>query len=112
MQDAMVVVLCNLKAKKLAGYESHGMVLCAETPDKSAVELIVPPEGSAPGDLIFFEGEQRSPPETLNVKKNPWDNVQPALKIDSNGVACWQDVPFKTTRGICKSEKIKNGVIH
>ena len=57
LTDAMCIVLCNLKAKKLAGYESHGMVLCAETPDRSAVELIVPPEGSQPGDLISFEGE-------------------------------------------------------
>merc|ERR1712166_53003 len=44
--DALVVVLCNLKAKKLAGYESHGMVLCGETEDKSVVELITPPAGS------------------------------------------------------------------
>lgn len=34
MKDAMCVVLCNLKAKKLADYMSHGMVLCAETPDR------------------------------------------------------------------------------
>ncbi len=56
MENAMVVVLCNLKAKKLAGYESHGMVLCGETEDKSIVELINPPAGSVPGDLISFEG--------------------------------------------------------
>jgi tRNA-binding EMAP/Myf-like protein len=42
----MVVVLCNLKAKKLAGYESHGMVLCGETVSKDVVELIDPPQGS------------------------------------------------------------------
>ena len=46
MQNAMCVVLCNLKAKKLADYMSHGMVLCAETPDRSAAELLQPPEGS------------------------------------------------------------------
>lgn len=56
MENAMVVVLCNLKAKKLAGYESHGMVLCGETEDKSVVELINPPAGSVPGDLVSFEG--------------------------------------------------------
>jgi len=33
MNGAMVVVLCNLKEKKLADYMSHGMVMCAETPD-------------------------------------------------------------------------------
>lgn len=56
MTDALVVVLCNLKAKKLAGYESHGMVLCGETENKDVVELIDPPAGSQPGDLISFEG--------------------------------------------------------
>jgi tRNA-binding EMAP/Myf-like protein len=29
LRDAPVVVLVNLKAKKLADYMSHGMVLCA-----------------------------------------------------------------------------------
>lgn len=29
MQDRMVVVLCNLKAAKMRGVESQGMVLCA-----------------------------------------------------------------------------------
>lgn len=29
MQDRMVVVLCNLKAAKMRGIESQGMVLCA-----------------------------------------------------------------------------------
>ena len=45
MKDAMVVVLLNLKPRKVAGFDSQGMVLCGETPDKSAVELIVPPDG-------------------------------------------------------------------
>lgn len=31
MKDAMVTVICNLKARPLAGWKSHGMVLCAET---------------------------------------------------------------------------------
>lgn len=42
----MCVVLCNLKARSLASYMSHGMVLCAETPTRDQVELLVPPEGS------------------------------------------------------------------
>jgi tRNA-binding EMAP/Myf-like protein len=56
MENAMVIVLTNLKSKNLAGFPSHGMVLCAETPTKSSVELIIPPEGSQPGDLVFFDG--------------------------------------------------------
>ena len=49
MQDAMVVVAFNLRPRKMlkGAFESHGMVMCAEQDEsKSAVELLVPPEGS------------------------------------------------------------------
>jgi tRNA-binding EMAP/Myf-like protein len=77
MKDQLVVVLLNLKSRKIAGYDSHGMVLCAETPDKSVVELLIPPAGSVPGDIITFEGFERKPPAELPAKKKPtpWDNV-------------------------------------
>ena len=114
MQGALVVVICNLRQKKLAGYPSHGMVLCAETPDKSAVELIRPPEGSEAGDLITLEGQERDPPAALHKddKKNPWFRVAPDLNIDGEGVARWKDCAFTTPKGICKADTIRNGVIH
>lgn len=44
MKDQLVVVLCNLKPRKMPGdYMSHGMVLCAQTADNSQVELLKPP---------------------------------------------------------------------
>ena len=114
MQDAYVVVICNLRQKKLAGYPSHGMVLCAETPDKSAVELIRPPAGSQAGDLITFADQERDPPAALHKddKKNPWFRVQPALNIDADGVAKWNEFAMETEKGICKADSIRNGVIH
>lgn len=51
------------------------MVICAETTDRLTAELLIPPQGSVPGDLITFEGYERKPPAALNPKKNPWDNV-------------------------------------
>ena len=111
MKDQLVVVLCNLKAKPLGGFPSHGMVLCAETPDKSVIELITPPEGSQIGDLVFFEGQGREPPAQL-PKKNPWDTVSPALVVDVEGVCRWKEVPFRTDKGICTAKTIRNGVIH
>ena len=59
LQDKLVVVLTNLRARKLAEWNSHGMVMCAETDTKSVVELLIPPKGSKPGDLISFEGFPR-----------------------------------------------------
>lgn len=112
MQGAMCVVLCNLKARKLADYMSHGMVVCAETPDRLTAELLRPPAGAQPGDLITFEGFERKPPAELNAKKNPWDNVQPKLKVNEKGVACYENIPFMTSSGPITSKSITNGVIH
>lgn len=112
MEGAMCVVLCNLKARKLADWMSHGMVLCAETPDRAVAELLVPPPGSQPGDVITFAGFERKPPAELNPKKNPWDNVAPKLKINAEGVAVYENVPFATEKGVVKSKSITEGEIH
>lgn len=117
MQDALVVVICNLKAKKLGGFPSHGMVLCAEIRVDgvaSAVELLSPPEGSVVGDPITFEGQGRTPPAELPAKteKNPWFRVQPNFKVDGNGFAKWNDSKWTTSKGDCCAKTIRNGEIH
>jgi methionine--tRNA ligase beta chain len=112
MENQLCVVLCNLKALTLAGWNSHGMVLCAETPDSAVAELLVPPPGSQPGDQITFAGFERKPPAELNPKKNPWDNVAPKLKINSEGVAVFENIPFTTDKGVVKSKNITDGEIH
>jgi methionine--tRNA ligase beta chain len=112
LRDKFCVVLCNLKARNLGGLVlSHGMVLCAETPDQSVAELLQVPEGSQPGDFITFAGYERLPPAELNAKKNPWDTVGPKLRIDSNGLAVFEDIPFTTEKGVVKSKTVKNGII-
>ena len=84
MIGSMVVVICNLKARKVAGNMSHGMVMCAQTADGEVVEFLAPPEGSVPGDLISFEGFERKPLESLPNKKNPWDNCVANFVTDEN----------------------------
>lgn len=117
MQGAMVVVICNLKARKLAGVPSHGMVLCAQTEDKSIVEFLNPPEGAVAGDVITFDGYERKPLEQLPAKKNPWDNVAKCLVTDANMVGCYRDpesgteIPFKTDKGVCTAKKVKSGLV-
>jgi tRNA-binding EMAP/Myf-like protein len=56
MLDGLVVVFANLKPRKLAGFMSNGMVLCASTDDKSTIELVRPPEGSKVGERIQLTG--------------------------------------------------------
>jgi aminoacyl tRNA synthase complex-interacting multifunctional protein 1 len=74
------------------------------------VELLFPPEGSQAGDVVTFSGFERQPPAEL-PKKNPWDTVQPKLSINAEGVACWDNIPFTTDKGIVKSKTVKNGII-
>jgi hypothetical protein len=39
-----------------------------------------PPEGSAPGDRIYFDGHNSdSPDEQLNPKKKVWEKLQVSL---------------------------------
>ena len=115
MQNAMCIVLTNLKAKKLGGFPSHGMVLCGETPDKSAVELITPPAGSQPGDVITIEGQPRSPVAEMPQKaeRNPWFRLEEAMVIDGSGVAKWGNHAYTVEgKGNCTTSSIKNGIIH
>jgi len=41
-----VLVLCNLKARSLGGFPSHGMVVCAFDADHTDVEFAAPPMGA------------------------------------------------------------------
>jgi aminoacyl tRNA synthase complex-interacting multifunctional protein 1 len=111
MENAMVVVWANLKSRKLGGFASHGMVMCAETPDKSVVELLVPPEGSKPGDLVTIKGFERDPPAQLNPKKKIMETVMPDFKIDESGLAKFKDAEWVTERGNITSSTVKNGII-
>lgn len=56
MLSGLVVVFANLKPRKLADFQSNGMVMCASTDDKSVIELIRPPEGSKVGERIQLTG--------------------------------------------------------
>ena len=56
-----VLVLANLKARKLAGFASHGMVLCAANEDGSKVEFVVPPEGAEVGERVMVDGFDGEP---------------------------------------------------
>ena len=110
MLNAMVIVLCNLKGRKMGDFESNAMVLAGEDVDGNACELLCPPEGSAVGDLITFEGEGRSPPEgVINSKK--FEKVSPNMKINGDGVAVWKDIPFATDKGTCTVKNIRNGIV-
>ena len=112
MENALVVVITNLKPRKLAGYESHGMVLCAETDGKAKIELLIPPEGSVVGDKVHFAGYERNPVESLPGKNNAWDKTVADLKTDTSCVANYKGAAFTVEgKGVCKAKSITDGII-
>ncbi|XP_014085748.1 aminoacyl tRNA synthase complex-interacting multifunctional protein 1 [Bactrocera oleae] len=88
MQNRLVVVLCNLKPAKMRGVTSEAMVMCASTPDK--VEVLSPPSGAVPGDLVHCEGYTRQPDAQLNPKKKIFETCAPDLRTNDDLVACYK----------------------
>jgi len=68
MTGQRVVVVRNLKSRKLAGFASNGMVLCATGADGS-VEFVEPPPGAALGERCSFEGHAGAAAEPNRVDK-------------------------------------------
>jgi aminoacyl tRNA synthase complex-interacting multifunctional protein 1 len=97
LEGRRVVVLCNLKSRKLVGFPSHGMVLCASNADHTAVECMEPPEDAAIGERILFEGYTEGEPEVENkiAKKKIFEKLAPDLKTDANGVCFWKGAASK-----------------
>ncbi|PFH60434.1 hypothetical protein XA68_10948 [Ophiocordyceps unilateralis] len=86
MQGRNVVVVCNLKPVKMRGIKSSAMVLAASPPGddnhSGPVELVSPPDGSKPGQRLFFEGWKGEPEGQLNPKKKIWETFQPAFSTN------------------------------
>ncbi|XP_015598147.1 aminoacyl tRNA synthase complex-interacting multifunctional protein 1 [Cephus cinctus] len=92
MQNRLVVVLCNLKPAKMRGITSEAMVMCASSPE--AVEILIPPAGAVPGDLVHVEGYPRVPDNILNPKKKIFETCAPDLKTDDQKQAVYKGVPL------------------
>lgn len=99
-----VCVLANLKSRKLMGFPSHGMVLCAstESEDGARVVFLEPPEDAAIGERVVCEG-YGGEPATANqiLKKKILDKVFPEFKTDADGVATYKGVPMTAGSGKC-----------
>jgi methionine--tRNA ligase beta chain len=104
LEGRKVLVLANLKVRKLLGFPSHGMVLCAASEDGSEVKFVDPPEGAEVGERVFVEGYGGEPAsENQVIKKKMLDAIFPELKTNGDGVATYKGVPLSTSAGVCKS---------
>jgi methionine--tRNA ligase beta chain len=104
MQNRHVLVLCNLKARNLVGFPSHGMVMCASNADHTSVEFAVPPEGAKIGERVVFEGFEGEPEaENKVAKKKIFEKLAPDLKTDGDGVVVWMGAKGGTSAGACRA---------
>lgn len=114
MQNRLCITMLNLKPVKMRGIVSHAMVMCAVAED-GTTELIDPPEGSVPGDVIHFEGyssPDKPPDAQLKPKKKVWEQLKPDLHTNAEGVACYKGVPFTVVgKGVCKSQTVKSSPV-
>ncbi len=106
MQDKLILVVCNLKASKILGFTSNGMVLAAKG-DDGKTELVQPPEGSKIGERVAIEGLEGAPFSSSQVKKKKiWATVSKDLKTGEGGVATWQGKTIQTSSGPCKAASL------
>ncbi|GBG24392.1 Methionine--tRNA ligase [Hondaea fermentalgiana] len=110
LQDRMVVVCCNLKPRPLAGFMSHGMVICATGADK--VEILDPPAGSKIGERVGLKGmdPNEHAPETANkvARKKIFEAVAKKLKTNDACVASWDGIELATSAGPCTVPSLAN----
>jgi len=52
LQGKKIIVLTNLKPRKLKGIESQGMLLAASNPDHTTISLIYPDQNMEPGSTV------------------------------------------------------------
>lgn len=111
MQQRKVCVLCNLKPATMRGIKSQAMVLAASNSDHTKVELVEPPQSALVGERVTFPGFEGEPDDVLNPKKKVWETLQVDLQTNAELVACFKDIPFTTSAGVCKVSSISSGSI-
>lgn len=103
LEGQRVLVLSNLKSRKLVGFPSHGMVLCASNDDKT--EFVEPPSDAAVGERVFVDGFEGEPATENQIgKKKMLDIIFPDLKTNEDGIASYKGSPLMTSAGECKSQ--------
>ncbi|WWC90983.1 methionine-tRNA ligase, beta subunit [Kwoniella dendrophila CBS 6074] len=113
IRGATIVVICNLKPVTMRGVKSFAMLLCASSKDgkdEGGIEFVYPPEGSQPGERIYFEGEKyenAKPEAQLNPKKKIFETIQPGFITLDTKEAAWIDPETKSVHKI----RTKDGVL-
>ena len=110
LKDSLVVCILNLEERNLKGWPSHGMILCTTGKD-GKIEPLRPPQGSAPGDMVYIGDLPREP---VPDKKCPWKKVCNKLLVNDKKEATYKDEKeyvWHTDKGTVVSPTIADGTI-
>ncbi|VAH31330.1 unnamed protein product [Triticum turgidum subsp. durum] len=90
LQDSNVIVLANLKPRNMRGIKSNGMLMCASDASHENVELLAPPEGSVPGERVWFGSEDEK-----SIQSEPATGNQMLLTMaPMNESGTWKGLQF------------------
>lgn len=108
MEGRKLIIVSNLKPKKIAGFTSAGMVLCAAGSKEDGTETVVfvePPKDAIIGEVVYFDGlPQPQPFSGAQVeKKKVFQSCADGMKTTDEGVAAWNGHVFLTSAGPCTS---------
>jgi len=116
LEGRMVLVLCNLKERKMLGFPSHGMVLCASNADHTEVKLVNPPPDANIGERVTipgfnFAGDDATPMAENKIgKKKIFQKIAPFLVTNEYGMPEFFGRPFMTSAGICTTSIVDGTV--
>jgi len=105
--NTKVLIVCNLKAAKIVGFTSNGMVLAAKSENGKEVEIVSPPADAPNGERVFIDGLTGEAVSSTQVKKKKvWDLVAKGLKTGESGIATWDSKEIKTSTGVCSAASL------
>ncbi|KAI0229328.1 Tyrosine--tRNA ligase, cytoplasmic [Lamellibrachia satsuma] len=109
LQGQLGVFLCNLKPRTIQGVMSQAMLLCAVREDPLKFERLEPPEGSVPGDRVYFDSHTMGEPEAeLKPKKKIWEKLQVDLTASEDSTVEWSGHQMQTKLGPVTCQSLKN----
>lgn len=118
MQDRRVIVVANLLPRKLVGFKSNGMVLCASRIGSDGVEVVEfvdPPASAAAGERIIGLGLTSLPlaPKQCD-KKKAFEILAAHLVVDAEGIACWNGIRLvaQSSGEHCSAPTLRDCHIH
>ncbi|KAG9286749.1 hypothetical protein G9A89_012299 [Geosiphon pyriformis] len=111
MQGRQVLAVCNLKSAKFQGIESQAMLLATSSTDGTQIELLDPPPNSEIGEAIFWEGYPSvvKGGEILNPKQKIFEKIAEGFRINDEGVAVYNDLPFRVKNGVVSAKTLRGG---